>query len=260
MATDLDGTLLRPDYSISERTRRALDLARDHGARVVLVTGRPPRWVAPPVADTGLDGPVICANGAITYDPRRGEIVEHRTLVPQTARAIVDALRAELPGVAMAFEQGLTFGRERHWKSARGSPGEVIVDDVLEIASRPLSKLLARHPAADAADLAEVVVRAVGDSAVPTWSTDRMLEMSGAGVTKAAALATLASRLGVAPGEVVAFGDMPNDVAMLQWSGTGYAVANAHPDVLAAADAITASNADDGVALVLEQLFELESS
>jgi hydroxymethylpyrimidine pyrophosphatase-like HAD family hydrolase len=73
-------------------------------------------------------------------------------------------------------------------------------------------------------------------------------------VTKASALARLAGRAGITPEQVVAFGDMPNDLPMLAWAGRAVAVANAHPEVLALADEVTASNDDDGVALVLERL------
>ena len=71
---------------------------------------------------------------------------------------------------------------------------------------------------------------------------------------KATTLARLCAERGIAAEEVVAFGDMPNDLPMLAWAGTAYAVANAHPDVLAAVDRRTASNDDDGVALVVESL------
>jgi hydroxymethylpyrimidine pyrophosphatase-like HAD family hydrolase len=80
------------------------------------------------------------------------------------------------------------------------------------------------------------------------------MEISASGVSKAVALSRLADELGVPADEVVAFGDMPNDVPMLGWAGHAVAVANAHPDVLAAADEITASNDDDGVAQVIERL------
>ncbi|MCL2734419.1 MAG: HAD family hydrolase, partial [Actinomycetia bacterium] len=59
---------------------------------------------------------------------------------------------------------------------------------------------------------------------------------------------------GVTAAEVVAFGDMPNDLAMLSWAGTSYAVANAHPHVLAATRYRTASNEEDGVAQVIERI------
>ena len=84
-----------------------------------------------------------------------------------------------------------------------------------------------------------------------------MLEMSAHGVTKASTLERLCVDLGVAAEEVVAFGDMPNDVAMLQWAGTSYAMANAHPAAVAVAAATAPSHEDDGVAAVLSELFDL---
>ena len=85
-----------------------------------------------------------------------------------------------------------------------------------------------------------------------TYSGRQLVEISAAGVTKAFALAAHCADLGIRPEEVIAFGDMPNDVPLLRFAGLGVAVANAHPDA-AAADEVTASNDDDGVALVLER-------
>ena len=100
-------------------------------------------------------------------------------------------------------------------------------------------------------DFRERVVAAVGEVATPTWSGDHLMEISAAGITKAATLARLADELGVAAAEVVAFGDMPNDIAMLEWAGTSYAVANADPTVIEVADHVCPANDDDGVARVL---------
>jgi hydroxymethylpyrimidine pyrophosphatase-like HAD family hydrolase len=81
-----------------------------------------------------------------------------------------------------------------------------------------------------------------------------LLEMSAPGVTKATALAWLAERLGVPRAEVVAFGDMPNDVPMLLWAGAGYAMSGGHDEALAAAPHVAPPLNEDGVAQVLEQL------
>ena len=91
-----------------------------------------------------------------------------------------------------------------------------------------------------------------------TWSsTSSLLEISAAGVTKATTLAVLAEQLGIDPADVVAFGDMPNDIDMLTWAGTAYAMADAHPTVRAAADRVAPSNDEDGVASVLSDIFGL---
>jgi hydroxymethylpyrimidine pyrophosphatase-like HAD family hydrolase len=110
------------------------------------------------------------------------------------------------------------------------------------------------------AEVAERARAAVGGDAVVTWAGLRLVEISAAGVTKAFALELLCRRLGVAPGEVVAVGDMPNDLAMLEWAGTGVAVANAQQSVLDAADEVVPSNVDDGVAVLLERIVAAQAS
>ena len=86
-------------------------------------------------------------------------------------------------------------------------------------------------------------------------SDSTLLEISAAGVTKASTLALVCERLGVDRTDVVAFGDMPNDVAMLAWAGRSFAMANAHGSVVETADEVAPSNDDDGVAATLERLF-----
>ena len=100
----------------------------------------------------------------------------------------------------------------------------------------------------------------VGHLATTTWSSSfALVEISAAGVTKATTLATLASDLGIGPDEVIAFGDMPNDLPLLEWAGTSYAMANAHPTVLALAEHVAPPNDEDGVATVLTEVFDLSS-
>ncbi|MEV7908676.1 HAD family hydrolase, partial [Streptomyces anulatus] len=132
-----------------------------------------------------------------------------------------------------------------------GLPSETAV-----LTSLPCAKLLALHPRMDPDILQEAVHGLVGELVTPTHSSGRaMIEMSARGVTKASALAALAEGRDIRPSEVIAFGDMPNDLPMLRWAGTSYAVANAHSEVLAAVDHVTAANNDDGVAKVLETLY-----
>jgi hydroxymethylpyrimidine pyrophosphatase-like HAD family hydrolase len=126
--------------------------------------------------------------------------------------------------------------------------------------SRPGTKLLAFHPSADPDSLMEKAAKAVGDLVTVTHSSGRgLLEMSAQGVDKASALAELCADRGVLPADVVAFGDMPNDLPMLTWAGSSYAVANAHRDVLAMVGGLTGTNDEDGVAQVLEFLFPGDS-
>jgi len=258
VASDLDGTLVRSDGRISARSRAALQRAEAAGALVVLVTGRPPRWMAPVARDTGHRGIAICANGALRYDLSSERVVGHSPFAPGSAAQVVAALRDALPDLAFAAEGAQRFAAEHTYRLE-------IVDDDREMTHRiedllqghETVKLLARHPdGADPDDLLARARTAVGDLATLTHSSgDGLLEISATGVTKASALEELAAEHGVGADGVVAFGDMPNDLPMLSWAGHAVAMANAHPAVLAVADEVTATNDDDGVALVLERLF-----
>ena len=115
--------------------------------------------------------------------------------------------------------------------------------------------MLARGGTRDPDEFSELIRTAVdGLVEVTHSSSSGLVEMSATGVTKATGLAALSERLGIAAADVLAFGDMPNDVPMLRWAGRGIAVANAHPQARAAADGYTLSNVDDGVAAYLERL------
>jgi Cof subfamily protein (haloacid dehalogenase superfamily) len=253
VATDMDGTLLGPDGSVSARTTRALARLRAAGVVVVLVTGRPPRWVRGLLDDDAVHELVICTNGAVVYDPAADRIVAHNPLASEIAARLVRRLRERAPGVVFAVESGTGFRRESGYL-ARAAFDPPAVGDAIDLVNGQVSKLLVRHPELAFERLYALAVEAAGPDAVATYSSNDLVEISAAGVTKASALERLCADLGVDAKEVVAFGDMPNDLPMLAWAGHAVAVANAHPDVLAAADEVTASNAEDGVAQVLERL------
>jgi hydroxymethylpyrimidine pyrophosphatase-like HAD family hydrolase len=254
IATDLDGTLLRTDGTVSEATRRVLAAVEDAGVPVVFVTGRPLRWMELLWELVGAHGVAIVSNGAVLYDVARGVVRRVDGLEPEPGLALVEALRAVVPGALFAVEclDGLRSepGFADPHRVPKGSP----VGPLEDVWDEPAVKLLLRHAETDADQLHERVVAAVGDRGVATWSMAGLVEISAPGVTKAATLARLCAELGIAADDVVAFGDMPNDLAMLTWAGTSYAVANAHPAVLAAADHRTDANDDDGVARQVARL------
>jgi len=258
VATDLDGTLLRDDKTISTRTIAALRRVREAGIALVLVTGRPPRRLKIVARELDVTGLAICCNGAIVYDLAADAIVEHNTLASAVARQLVVALREAAPGVCFAIERGLVFGHE----SAYVYSGQIAEDepplsaDAHVLCAEAVTKLIVRHPELPLDDLLRISRVVAGERAAVTYSGAPFVEISAAGITKASALAGLCDRLGIAASQVIAFGDMPNDLPMLAWAGHSVAVANAHPDVLAAVDEVTAANEDDGVAIVLERLIE----
>ncbi len=116
-------------------------------------------------------------------------------------------------------------------------------------------KLLAQHPELDPDVFLAVARETAGDRAAFTRSSPTaLIEISGFGVSKASTLALCCAERGITAEEVVAFGDMPNDIEMLTWAGRSYAMGNAHPDVITAASGRTTGNNEDGVAVVIEQL------
>jgi HAD superfamily hydrolase (TIGR01484 family) len=256
VASDLDGTLLRPDGTIAPRTAAALVRAADLGIDVVFVTARPPRWLgdlAPHVAGHGV---AICANGAAVVDVATGSVLsEHGmppALVAQVAQRLREAWGAE--HVHLAVESADGFAAEAGYRSEHPVPaGSAVVHRIEDVLTPSTFKLLVRTSrpwgASFALDLADVL----GDVALVSDSGAAGLgEISGPGVTKAATLARWAAARGIAPDDVWALGDAPNDLPMLTWAGRSFAVANAFPEVLAAATDRCASNADDGAADVLE--------
>ncbi|MET8143022.1 HAD family hydrolase [Sphaerisporangium sp. NPDC005288] len=258
VATDLDGTALRSDGTVSPRTAAAFALVEEAGATLVFVTGRPPRWmgnVAGAVRNRGL---AICANGALVYDLHAERIVESHLIEPDVLSEAVGRLKDRVPGLSFSVEYEGGFAHETSFRLGGWDSTEVsgLRMGVSGLISRPGAKLLAFHRSMDPDILHALVDEIVGDLLTATHSSGRaLIEMSAQGVTKASALATLAERHLVGAAEVIAFGDMPNDLPMLGWAGTSYAVANAHPDVLAAVTHVTAANDEDGVAIVLEKLF-----
>jgi HAD superfamily hydrolase (TIGR01484 family) len=224
----------------------------DAGAEILLVTARAPWWLedfAPESSDVA-----ICCNGAVIWDLHAQRALNEYPLQPAAAARIVGALRERAPGVVFACELAIGGIREPAWVPLWPSPDRHPRQDALEIVAEPVFKLVAQHPELEQLELYELAVELCGEEATVTYSGERLVEISAAGVTKAFALAAHCAELGIRPQDVVAFGDMPNDAPMLRFAGLGVAVANAHPDVLAAADEVTASNDDDGVALVLERL------
>jgi len=257
VATDLDGTIVRSDGTISDRTRAALAAVEEAGAILVLVTGRPPRWMPPIVAATGHRGLAICANGALVYDLHTEQVVQHQLMSAEDVAHVVEALRRDVPGISFAVERHDTgFAHEPSYRPRWDSSDPKVVEPIEELVAAGVAKLLARHEGMGPDELLATAHRSVGSRGTLTHSSsDGLLEISAVGVSKASGLAALAEEHGIAASEVVAFGDMPNDLPMLSWAGLGVAVANAHPEVLAVADEVTASNDDDGVAQVLARWF-----
>lgn len=257
IATDLDGTLVGAGFAVSRRNAEALARASAAGVAVVLVTGRPVRWLPIVYADLGACYPAVCANGAVVYEPA-GDLVRASWPVrPAALREVCARLKARVPGVLFAAEvdAGRRLLHEPEWPVRHDADSQRMPARLDELTAVPAVKLLARLPSFDSDEATALVAETVGDLVEATHSSySGLVEMSRQGITKATGLARVATELGIEAADVLAFGDMPNDVSMLTWAGRSVVVANAHPLARAAADEVTLSNVEDGVAAYLEAL------
>jgi len=256
VATDLDGTLLRSDSTLSGRTRSALRAVKAAGTRVVAATARPARVIDELFGGEALIDLAICGNGSNLYRLGADPEILH-PLPADIAWKVIEEITATIPGSGFAVETGhrVLFEPGYRYRPTLDHRRE-FVESVADLLAEPFVKLMVWLPDADPDRAWERLRPALGELIECTWSAEAApLEIGAAGVSKAATLAALCQQWKVSADEVIAFGDAPNDLPMLAWAGTAYAVANAHPAVLAATSLRAPANDADGVAVVLEELF-----
>jgi Cof subfamily protein (haloacid dehalogenase superfamily) len=258
VATDLDGTLLHTDGTVTARTREVLNAVEELGVTVVFVTGRPVRWMDALWEHVGGHGLAIVSNGGILYDVHNHEVRMARPIPLDAGLEVAKRLRDAIPGTTFAMERIEGFAKEAGFMPRVPPPTDLRVGPAEEILDDQVVKLLARHEDAEPEEFWAEVESHVGHLVTTTWSSlGALVEMSAVGVSKASTLELLCADRGIDASQVVAFGDMPNDLAMLEWAGTSYAMANAHPAVLDLAGRVAPSNEEDGVAAVLSELLDL---
>ena len=267
IATDLDGTLLDSDLQVSARTRAALDAARAAGIEVVPVTARQPRGLSLIAAQAGFTGWALCGNGAHGVHLGTGETLFEAHVEPFAQRAVAAALTERIGGLLFVSvrERGEVFAAQAgyaelaHFEDHKRWPHEMQALPLADVLAAPSLKLIVRHPTLGPDELLREARALDLPGVAVTHSGAPFIEVLAAGVSKAWGLSRLCAHLGIQQGEVLAFGDAPNDAEMLAWAGRGVAVAHAHSDARSAADEVAASNDEDGVAAVIEALPELSA-
>lgn len=258
VATDLDGTLLRDDDTVSGRTREALAAVTAAGAAHIIVTGRAVPWTRHILDDLGYEGLAVCGQGAQVYHAGEHKLLTSLTLDRQLAgpRALQGRGRGRSAraGRQPRRARRRSARRPRVPRAGRPAGQAVLVEDPAEMWSAPLNKVYIQHPELDDDALAKAARAAVGNLVDVVMAGPGVVEILPLGLSKATGLSLAARRLGVKAADTIAFGDMPNDIPMFAWARHGVAMANAHEDLKAVAQEITASNENDGIAVVLEQL------
>ncbi|MFH8580521.1 Cof-type HAD-IIB family hydrolase [Streptomyces zaomyceticus] len=257
VATDLDGTLLRADESVSARTRDALAAVTEAGAAHIVVTGRAVPWTRHILDDLGYEGIAVCGQGAQVYHAGEHRLLTSLTLDRQLAGLALSKLEAEVGPLALAASRDGLEGEVLMGPGYRVQEGPlpyVPYEDPSELWAAPLTKLYIQHPALSDDELTRVARETVGGLVDVVMAGPGIVEILPLGLSKATGLSLAARRLGVKAAETIAFGDMPNDIPMFAWAAHGVAMGNAHGELRVVADEVTASNEEDGIAVVLERL------
>ncbi|MHA4813737.1 HAD family hydrolase [Streptomyces aculeolatus] len=259
IATDLDGTLLRSDETVSPRTRASIEAACARGAAHIVVTGRAVAWTRHILDGLGYEGLAVCGQGAQVYHAGEDRLLTSVTLDRRLAADAVAKLEAEVGEVAVAASADGLAGEVLFGPGFRAVAREDLpvrrVAERAELWAQPIGKLYLQHPDLDDDALTAAARDTVGGLVEVVLAGADTVEVLPLGLSKATGLSVAARRLGVRGAETIAFGDMPNDIPMFRWAGHGVAMAGAHPELAAVADETTGSNDEDGIATVLDRVF-----
>lgn len=269
--TDLDGTLLRDDKSLSPANRAALVRAAAQGAEVVVATGRFFGGIPRELLELPFLRYFILMNGAKVYD-RREDRVLYRSEIPLAQAERVMDLLEPLDCTVDCYQNDVGWMERRYFDHLDYYVTDPVSRAMVRSHRRPVDdlraqvraggdtvqKMQAYFPHLELRPRVMALLRREVPGVVQSVSLPTNLELNAAGATKGAALAALCRALGVDPLDTAAFGDGTNDVSMLAAAGVGVAMANGAPETRQAADLVTASNQEDGVALVLDRWFAAE--
>lgn len=255
ITSDLDGTLLGVESRLTERTISAVHAATEAGIEVVAATGRSWRSALEKVDPVPIRY-VICSNGGLIWDRKINGVLLHRPIAGHDAMAVIDAVRIEHSLAGFGWETADGFDFDKQFLATCPAVDEVGMGDPVGPIEpdHDITKLFICVPGLASAELQAAIRSVLPPFARASSSAPGFVETTAGDVDKGATAGWLADHLGVDRSNVTAFGDQLNDISMLTWAGRAVAMGNARPETKACADDITASNGDDGVARVIEQM------
>ena len=258
IAIDLDGTLLTGDKQISQANLAALsDATRIAGTQVVLASARPPRTTVGFYRQLELDTPMICCNGALVQMPATGQVIIHRPIPARLAIRAVQLGREIYPEITISAEVVDRWYTTRFRAANAGRSGASarpdMVGPVENWLTGPVTKLLLTGSRSRLAEVAPALTDQLAAELTIARTEENLLQVIHKLASKGRCLQSVARQLGIDRREVMAIGDNANDVGMLKWARVGVAMGNASPSALAAADYVTDSNDDDGVAAAVRR-------
>lgn len=260
LCTDLDGTLLRNDKTVSEENLRAIAHFKAEGGLFTFVTGRMPHYVTELYELVKPNAPIGCINGGGLYDYRTGEYLWVKEF-PREGLDLVEAVERDLPDIGIIvntlrhvyltrgnaaadafYRKSKAERRTLHYRSITEPIGKILFSHSEEKRILELVAFLKAHPLSDRFSFIR--------------SEHTLYEILPAGINKGAVLPHLCEQVGIPLSRMIAVGDYENDTVMLRMAGVGVAVANALPSVKAAADHVTVSNEDHAIAQIISDIEE----
>jgi hypothetical protein len=257
VALDLDGTLVGTDLTIRPRVLAAIARARERGVAITIVTGRMLAAARPYALELGIDGTVVCYQGAAIFNVTTGAIVQMTPVRQDVTREVLAwaeerGIHAQCYSDDKLYLQSINAFSKRYTDLARVEP-HVVPSLRTMFADTPTIKIVLVDDPGPAAEYLAALKTLLGDRAYLTRSHPDFVEVLDPHVNKGAALAFVAGGYGATLAETLAIGDAWNDLPMLAAAGIGVAMGSGPPELLAQADAVVADVAHDGVADAIER-------
>ena len=255
VVTDLDGTVVRADFSISTATLDALDLIRTAGIAFVIATARTPQGLEhfqPLAQRTAL---TVCCSGSIGWSSRERVMTWMEAMAPAEIRRVVEIATSQGAGAA-SFDGALWRMTEEYYRlspTQPHGPTRIVVDSAV-LAETPCCTMAVRHAGGDLGHIAALVASGADSAALSHVGRSTVLDVTAQGVDKGTGTVRALAALGVDRAAAISFGDMPNDLAMFRATGRSYSVGNSDDTVMSTASEVVPSVEDDGFARTIADL------
>ena len=257
IASDMDDTLLNHDNKISERNAKAIRSALEKNVIFMIATGRMFCSARPYALDLGLDVPLVTYNGALVKGAKSGEVFYEHKLNYDTALEVLAYCKEHKYYAQVYIGDDILVDKKGKWSDKYseiiGVPITEIGEAVYEIKEAPY-KILVMTETEDFQHAWKAFAEKFAGKIVVTSSRDNFLELMEPGVNKWEAVKAVAESYKIKQEEIMCIGDSNNDLAMIKNAGIGVAVGNAKDSVKEHSIIFTASNIDDGVAMVVEAI------
>ncbi len=264
IAVDMDGTLLREDKTVSERTKVAIQMAHKQGVKVVLASGRPIEGLNRYLEELGLctdEDYVLSYNGSVVQNVYTKEVIAKSILKGSDLMYLYDVAQKLDINIHAFSKDGCITPKMNEYSQLEGRINGIPVHEV-DYSQISLEEDIIKIMLIDPEEVLEVAIKKLPEEIYDKYTVVRsapfFLEFLNKSSGKATGVKALADHLGIKREEIICIGDAGNDLDMIEYAGLGVAMGNAFEEVKKAADYITSSNDEDGVAQVIEKFVTMK--